>query len=113
MPEELKKWISETPLSDEIKKKAIDLINQRDTYGFNKYGQHLMTQDGRNTKEDAKQELGDLFQYICKMIMNGEDTTSIEELLPFLDLILKHKDHSRLITTLPTASQMIAFGKKK
>lgn len=50
----------------------ISLIHQRDAFGRAKYGQPLMTQDGRNGIEDAKQELGDLLQYIMKCKLAGE-----------------------------------------
>jgi hypothetical protein len=44
----------------------VSLIHQRDNFGRTKYGQPLMSEDGRNGVEDAKQELGDLLQYLMK-----------------------------------------------
>jgi len=67
---------------------AIKLIEERDEYGFKKYGQHLMTKDGRNTIEDARQEFGDLLQYIYKAKLNGEDIEPIRELFPVLKKLL-------------------------
>jgi hypothetical protein len=51
----------------------INLIHQRDAFGRAKYGQPLMTKDGRNGIEDAKQELGDLLQYLMKCKLAGEE----------------------------------------
>jgi hypothetical protein len=42
--------------------RLIHLIEQRDAFGRQKYGQPLMSQDGRDGCEDARQELGDLMQ---------------------------------------------------
>ena len=98
VPEKLKEWIQQTHFPDDLKLKLIKLIDQRDKYGFQKYGQHLMTQDGRDSVEDARQEAGDLLQYLYKAIMNGEDTSPIEDIAPFLYLMLIKKKciHSRL-----------------
>ena len=63
---------------------AVDLIKARDAYGFGKYGQHLKTRDGRDTQEDAIQELGDLLQYVFKAKLNGENIDKIKQLLPIL-----------------------------
>lgn len=71
-------------ITDSDIKLAIDLIQARDSYGFNKYGQHLKTQDGRDSQEDAIQELGDLLQYVFKAKLNGEDIDKIKRLLPIL-----------------------------
>ena len=38
----------------------IVLVEERNAFGVAKYGQPLMTQDGRNGIEDARQELCDL-----------------------------------------------------
>ncbi len=50
----------------------VSLIEQRDNFGRAKYGQPLMSQDGRNGVEDAKQELGDLLQYVMKCKLSGQ-----------------------------------------
>jgi len=68
---------------------AIDLVKARDAFGRSKYGQPLMTQDGRNTLEDAKQEFGDLLQYAYKAQLNGESVKELQELVPVLLGILK------------------------
>jgi hypothetical protein len=49
-----------------------ELVVQRDLFGRSKYGQPLMTLDGRSGKEDAMQELGDLMQYVKKITLSGE-----------------------------------------
>ena len=61
------------------------LIKERREFGLQKYGQELMTKDGRNTIEDARQELGDLLQYLFKAKMCGEDITPVTKLLPILN----------------------------
>jgi hypothetical protein len=43
------------------------LVRERDAFGRAKYGQPLMSQDGRNGVEDARQEAGDLLQYAFKV----------------------------------------------
>jgi hypothetical protein len=61
----------------------IVLVKERNAFGLAKYGQPLMTEDGRNGIEDARQELGDLLQYVCKCAMTRRDDN---ELRDFLDL---------------------------
>lgn len=46
---------------------VLDLVRQRDAFGRAKYGQGLMTFDGRDTYEDLRQELGDALQYTFKL----------------------------------------------
>ena len=68
---------------------AIKLIEARDNFGRKKYGQPLMTKDGRNSIEDALQELIDLMFYIYKAQLNGEDLTEIKFLIPVLLALLR------------------------
>jgi hypothetical protein len=56
------KWLEEKETPDHLK----ELIKARHEYGLKKYGQGLMSEDGRNTMEDARQEAGDLLQYLFK-----------------------------------------------
>ncbi len=49
-----------------------------------------MTKDGRNTLEDARQELGDLLQYCFKAKMNGENIQEITNLMPILCELLDY-----------------------
>lgn len=89
VPEKLIEWINQqSVLSDDIKTTTINLIQSRNDFGVEKYGQPLMTQDGRRTMQDAMEELGDLMQYIFKAKLNNEDTTEIKQLLPVLFLLL-------------------------
>lgn len=69
---------------------AYDLVEARDAYGRAKYGQGLMTGDGRDTIEDARQELGDLLQYCWKSRMQGLSLDPIRRLLPVLVAMLEH-----------------------
>ena len=68
---------------------SINLVKERDNFGRKKYGQPLMSQDGRNTIEDARQEMGDLFQYVFKARMNNENLDEIRRLVPILMLLLE------------------------
>lgn len=59
----------------------IDLVQERNNFGIAKYGQPLYSEDGRNGIEDARQELGDLLQYVCKIRMQKQkNPTEIQEL---------------------------------
>lgn len=78
-------------ISNEDIKLVTELIESRDTYGFNKYGQHLKTRDGRDSQEDAIQELGDLLQYILKAKLNGENIDKISRLLPILIKLVEQR----------------------
>lgn len=68
---ELIEFILIAKLDNEQKRKIIELITERYEFGMKKYGQPLMTEDGRDDINDALQELGDLMQYIYKAKMNG------------------------------------------
>lgn len=64
-----------------------NIIKQRVEYGIKKYGQPLMSDDGRETQIDAVQELGDFLQYFWKMHINGEDTILIKKILSIINEI--------------------------
>lgn len=64
----------------------IILVEERNAFGVAKYGQPLMTQDGRNGIEDARQELGDLLQYACKCAMTNEE--GLEEFVELMSTAL-------------------------
>jgi hypothetical protein len=74
-----------TPVIAQRLTELIVLVQERNAFGVTKYGQPLMTRDGRNGLEDARQELGDLLQYVCKCAMVGPDDK--EELVSFIDLV--------------------------
>ena len=61
-----------------------ELIQKRHNYGKQKYNQALMTGDGRDDLEDARQELGDLAMYATKALMNHHD---VSELRGFLEIV--------------------------
>lgn len=56
-----------------------DVVRARDAFGREKYGQPLMTEDGRDGVEDALQELGDAAQYIFKAAATGQDVEPLRE----------------------------------
>ena len=74
-------WLQKSPIDQKDKDDLTILILQRRAYGINKYGQSLMTNDGRNGFVDAEQELGDLFQYVRKCIENGRDVRKLQRWL--------------------------------
>lgn len=86
VPDKLIDWIclQETKVPIDSIEKSILLIKKRDEFGRQKYGQSLMTRDGRNTMVDALEELGDLLQYLFKAKLNNEDCTEIKDLMPIL-----------------------------
>ena len=65
----------------------VELVQERNAFGMAKYGQPLMSQDGRNGVEDARQEAGDLLQYIYKVHLAG-DKEGVEKLVKLLQSIL-------------------------
>ena len=68
---------------------AIELISARDAFGRAKYGQPLMTTDGRDDIEEAVQEIGDAMMYIHKAKMNGKDLKPVREHLAVLNAMVK------------------------
>jgi len=50
-----------------------ELIQQRYEFGIKKYGQPLMSSDGRNGIQDAREEMGDLVQYVFKVFTVPEN----------------------------------------
>lgn len=71
---------------------AAQLVRERDAYGRTKYGQGLMTGDGRDTIEDLRQELGDAMQYAWKARMQGLKLTSVDNLVGVLRSIVSAWD---------------------
>ena len=51
------------------------LVRERHEFGLEKYGQPLMSEDGRNGIEDARQELGDLLQYLYKVSISNSHSS--------------------------------------
>lgn len=84
----LMRWISlADQLSEKERAEAIKLISERCKKGLAEYGQPLMSEDGRDTIRDAREEAADLLQYIYKACMRGEKKRLIEEVGPLLRLI--------------------------
>jgi hypothetical protein len=67
----------------------IELIQQRDAFGRKKYGQPLMSEDGRNGIEDARQELGDLLQYAFKS-RNQEGFKEFMDMIQSAQVVMQH-----------------------
>lgn len=67
----------------------VHLIRERDAFGRAKYGQPLMSNDGRNGIEDARQELGDLLQYIMKCRLADDDMTDFLNILENAMLVMR------------------------
>ncbi len=67
----------------------IALVKERDAFGRAKYGQPLMSNDGRNGIEDARQELGDLLQYVMKCKLAGQDLSDFMRLVSTATLVMR------------------------
>jgi hypothetical protein len=68
---------------------AVPLIEERDRFGRQKYGRSLMMNDmSRNTVQDAREEIGDLLQYLYKAKQNGSDISEFKAYLPVLKDLL-------------------------
>lgn len=68
---------------------AVELSVSRAAFGEAKYGQPLMTEDGRDSIEDAKDEIGDFFHYLQKAIVNGEDVNGLAPLMKAASALLE------------------------
>ncbi|MBX9636019.1 MAG: hypothetical protein K2Q45_00520 [Nitrosomonas sp.] len=69
-------------MRNEYLTKLSNLVQERNAFGMKKYGQPLYSEDGRNGIEDARQELGDLLQYVCKISLQSDyNQEEREELL--------------------------------
>lgn len=79
---------------------AVALSEKRDAFGREKYGQPLMSDDGRDTMQDAVEEIGDparkrsgarkrdLMHYLFKAKMQGKDLSKEVELKKHLDVLI-------------------------
>lgn len=96
VPDSLIGWLFRSDIDDELTNKnrdgrwgmAIELVNERDAFGRAKYKGPLMTHNGRNMIEDARQELGDAMQYIHGAKMEGLDLSAIRPLIEVLRLMV-------------------------
>ena len=82
VPEAFQRWANEHGFDG-----AVRLSEARDAFGRAKYGQPLMTGDGRRTDIDALDELGDLLHYLFKAKMNGDAVGRVLRLLPALEAL--------------------------
>lgn len=85
------KWIESQPISGVRVHQIVADILARDAYGRRKYGQPLMSEDGRDHVNDARQEILDALQYIQAARIQGSD---VRELLPLLRLVTRMIEES-------------------
>lgn len=67
---------------------SVALSEKRDAFGREKYGQPLMSDDGRDTMQDAVEEIGDLMHYLYKAKMQGVDLSKEVDLKKHLDVLI-------------------------
>lgn len=60
------------------KEMMLALIDQREQYGMGKYGQTLMSEDGRDTPTEITNEMLDMLAYLTKWAMQNENNTTID-----------------------------------
>jgi hypothetical protein len=63
---------------------TLTLLEKRYNFGVSKYGQPLMSNDGRDDIEDCLQEIGDAIQYLSKALYNKKDITPLRDSLEVL-----------------------------
>lgn len=71
------------------------LIQERDEFGRAKYGQSLMTCDGRDTAKEIEDELADAIQYTAKGLIEGSVTEyqwdwTLDLIGVMRDMIIEH-----------------------
>lgn len=74
------------PVFDELRKQLgpysraylLPLIDEREAYGIAKYGQTLMSDDGRDTPTEVVNELLDALVYITKWSMQNPDSSHVK-----------------------------------
>jgi hypothetical protein len=74
-----------------------DLIVRRHKFGLQKYGQVLMSLDGRDAVVDALEKVGDLLQYTFKACINlrrAEVAAALEAPLAALQALIHPPDNS-------------------
>lgn len=77
-------------LTETEKTDLVKLIYERDELGRSKYGQSLMSLDGRSGVQDCLEELGDLLQYAFKCKLNGsEDTDRLRSMIKSAVILLE------------------------
>lgn len=79
-------WIESQAISPDKKQEIVRDILARHEYGLRKYGQPLMSEDGRDHINDARQEALDFLQYSQAAKLQG---VSLAPLLPLMRLIVR------------------------
>lgn len=74
---------------------TLSLLEKRYNFGISKYGQPLMSEDGRDDVEDCLQEIGDAIQYLSKAIYNKKDITPIRESIEVLYRMAINKEEKK------------------
>ena len=77
-------WIQAQGLDEGTKRSVIAGVEERSAFGAEKYGQVLMSRDGRDSVNDAAQELIDCLQYIQAARRKGQDLEPIKPLIALL-----------------------------
>src|SRR5690348_13449887 len=67
---------------------VLEQLYKRFNFGLQKYGQALMSDDGRDSIRDANEELLDAIQYIIKCKYNKCDLAPIKKTLYILNQIM-------------------------
>lgn len=94
-------WISENVTDAATRAALLSGIAERDAFGRQKYGQPLLTGDGRRTAVEVWQDLLDALQYATKAEMEGEriDSTLLcSTLLLLCRKVLRSDDASEVET---------------
>lgn len=79
------------------------LVEARAAFGLEKYGQPLMTLDGRDPVEDALQELGDALQYVQKALMLGADLRPLDEVMRAL-FVCRYRSRAEVLAAMKEAA---------
>ena len=77
-------WIQAQGLDEGTKRSVIAGVEERSAFGAEKYGQVLMSRDGRDSVNDAAQELIDALQYIQAARMKGQNLDAVKPLVALL-----------------------------
>jgi len=67
----------------------LPLVNRREAYGIAKYGQTLMTDDGRDTPTEVVNELLDMLVYLTKWYMQDPDASIMQLMIDARALAVK------------------------
>lgn len=96
--ESLIKWIQDRYMYLlPLRKNIVGLLKERNAFGVQKYGQPLMSQDGRDDIEDARQEIGDFIQYLWKARMNGKNLSVFKDFVQVINGIMEEAEQRPLL----------------